>query len=278
MSLLSFVNDCVDVRERFKREFTKPKLEAKRELVAPPLTSNYATVGVAFDYLLRFHVQYLNRRAIERDAWVAERAIEYLEFDEDLHEKGETIIRKARRELARYRKSGRVTTALLESALSIATLDPIARADVGHEKIGIIDQGDVSDLHNLIKAVDKRLFKAKKLCLVNPTFGRTSVLVDGADADLVIDDTIIEIKTTKKMQLTRRDFNQVIGYYILHHIGGVGEIRPKPKITKVAIYFSRFGYLFVAPIGDIVNQATFPRFVKWFKERAAEEFPDVMLF
>ena len=95
----------------------------------------------------------------------------------------------------------------------------------------------------------------------------------GADADLVVDDTLIDIKTTKKLTLERGAFDQILGYYVLYHIGGVGEISPKPAITKVAIYFSRFGYLYVVPISELVDSTTFPEFVQWFQKRAAEAFP-----
>jgi hypothetical protein len=51
MSLTSFLNKNSDVREQFKQEFQKPPLQVKKELLAPPLTKRYSTVGTAFDYL-----------------------------------------------------------------------------------------------------------------------------------------------------------------------------------------------------------------------------------
>jgi hypothetical protein len=161
---------------------------------------------------------------------------------------------------------------LIESALLLATLDPIYRAGVGHEMIGTTDKNDIQDLKNLISAVDSKLFTANKLCLVNPTFGSASALVGGADADLVIDDTIIDIKTVKNLSLDSNAFNQLLGYYVLHQIGGVGTVNPKPNITKVSIYFSRYGYYHVMQLDKIINPKTFPQFVKWFEQRAKEEF------
>ncbi|RLJ00615.1 MAG: hypothetical protein DRP08_06425 [Candidatus Aenigmatarchaeota archaeon] len=51
-------------------------------------------------------------------------------------------------------------------------------------------------------------FKPKKICILNPTFGRASELVHGADCDLVIDDTIIDIKTTQETKFRRDYFSQ----------------------------------------------------------------------
>jgi hypothetical protein len=157
------------------------------------------------------------------------------------------------------------------------SIDPIVRAGVGHENIGLIYKHDVQDLKNLIGAIEPRLFKARKLCLLNPTFGKASLLVGGADADLVIDDTIIDIKTTKNLTCLPRDFHQLIGYYVLHQIGSIGETRAKLKIKNVAIYFSRFAYLHSFEIKEIIEPSTFPEFLKWFETRALKENKDIAI-
>jgi len=277
MSLTSFYKDNADVRDRFRQEFNKPKFLAKNDLVVPPLTTRYSTVGTAFDYLLRFLIQHLNPHTIDKGYWVAETAVELLADDAKLYVKGEKITSRARKELATFLKKGQMSDALIESALLLATLDPIYRAGLGHETIGVLHKDDIQDMKNLISAVDKKLFTSKTLCMINPTFGSASELVGGADADLVMDDTIIDIKTTKKLTLERSALDQVLGYYVLHHISGVGELTPKPTITKVAIYFSRYGFLYTVPLSDLVDSLTFPKFVQWFKRRAAEAFPSVTM-
>lgn len=40
-------------------------------LKAPPQTKNYSIVGTAFDYLLRFYLERINRNVI-KDRWVAD--------------------------------------------------------------------------------------------------------------------------------------------------------------------------------------------------------------
>ncbi|MGI0133516.1 MAG: hypothetical protein ACREBW_00965 [Candidatus Micrarchaeaceae archaeon] len=266
MSLTSFL-DNADVRERFGQEFSKPKFLVSQELIAPPITKHYSTVGTAFDYLLRFVIRQLNSHAIDKGPWIADTAVGLLAHDPPLAEKGAKIVSSARRHLKEYLKTGQMSDALIESALLLATLDPIYRAGIGHDMVGIVDKSDVLDLKAILSAVDDRTFTATSLCLLNPTFGEASKLVGGADADLAIDDTLIDIKTTKKLALDRTTFNQVLGYYILHCISGVGELNPKPTITKLALYFSRYGYLHVMQISEVINSTTFPAFVRWFQRR-----------
>lgn len=109
------------------------------------------------------------------------------------------------------------------------------------------------------------------MCLLNPNFGEGSRLVQGADADVLIDDTLIEIKTTKKLEFKREYFDQLMGYFILNQVSGIGSLSPKPQINKLAVYFSRFGYLYTFNVYDVVDWRTFPAFVDWFVNRAREE-------
>ena len=276
MSLTSFLDDNSDVREQFKQEFRKPPLQVKKELLAPPLTTKYSTVGTAFDYILRFYVKYLNPDTVDTGYWIAEIALTLLQNYPALYAKGEKIILQAKEREAAFLQTGQITDELIESTLSLAYLDPIYRANRGHGYVGTpIDKKDIDDVRKLISIVPLDYFKAKNLCMLNPTFGIASQMVGGADADIVIDDTIIDIKTTKKLEFRLRDFQQVLGYYVLHQIGGLGRLQPKPEIKKVSIYFSRYAYLHTLDLEDIVNEDTFPKFVDWFKERATQEYGEI---
>ena len=286
MSLTSFLRDK-DVRDRFRQEFQKPRFSAKKDLLAPPLTKRYSLVGTAFDYLLRFYVQRLNPQAVT-GRWVAELSVSHplsplltnvvldadtgrISFTEtDQTRKVRQIIEQAKKVHSNYLSSGEVTDEVIESTLLLAQLDPVFRAGFVDENIGTVHKEDVADLRNLISIVNPEVFRARELCLLNPTFGGGSRLVGGADADLVIDDTIIDVKTTKKLELQRKHFDQLIGYYVLHEIAGVGELRPKPEITKVAIYFSRYAYPYVLDLHEVIDGRTFPDFIRWFKDRASE--------
>ena len=260
-----------DVHEHFQKQFIKPRFSIKKDMLAPSLSTDRARlVGTAFDYLLRFYLQYLNPKAVCR-RWVAEEAVNRLTTDQGLHRKGQEIIEGAKKNVAKFLKTGEITDELIKSAVLLAGLDPIVRAGVGQEHIGLVHNHDIQDLRKLMGVIEPQLFKSRKLCLLNPTFGKASLLVGGADADLVIDDTIIDIKTTKNLTCLPRDFHQLIGYYVLHQIGAIGDIKPNLKIKKIALYFSRYAYLHSFEIKEIIDPSTFPEFLKWFEKRARKE-------
>ena len=288
MSLTKFVQEK-DVKERLRQEFQKPRFSVKKDLLAPPLTTRYSLVGTAFDYLLRFYVQYLNPEAVAK-RWVAELSLTQplsplltnvvvssasgtiVSFTETVQTRRvQRIIEQAKRAHLEYLSSGEITDKLIKNTLLLAQLDPIYRARFVDENIGTVHKEDVADLRNLISIVDPDVFRARRLCLLNPTFGEASRLVGGADVDLVIDDTIIDVKTTKKLELRRQYFDQLMGYYVLHEVAGVGELRPKPEVTKVAIYFSRYAHMYVVELHEVIDRQAFPGFVRWFKDRASTQ-------
>jgi len=294
MSLTSFL-DNRDIKEKFRQEFPKPRFTIKRELLAPPVTNHYTLVGTAFDYLMRFYLKHLNPMAITNE-WVAERSLETflclrgipcynadnrkLDLEESVSSLSRNdrvvfrsiqgIIEQAKEKYAEFLNSGKVTNQVIKSVLLLGQLDPIFRARVVDVNIGIIDNKDVKDLKSLISLVDPRTFKAKRICVLGPTFGKASALVGGADVDLVIDNMIIDIKTTSKLELQRTYFNQLVGYYILCKIGGIDGMPSGLRIKRLGLYFSRYAYLYVLSVPDIINEYTFSNFVEWFKRRTGE--------
>lgn len=283
MSLTSFLQNK-DIRAKFSQEFTKPRFNLKKEILAPPVTKHYGLVGTAFDYLMRFYIEHLNPEAIT-STWVAEHAVERMEklglaffqgsvvgIDSDLLVKGERIISQARTVYSNYLKSGVMNNEVIRSALLLAQLDTYFRAGIVDENFGVVDEGDIMDLQTLVSIINPDVFRAKELCMLNPTFGEASQLVGGADADLVIDNMLIDIKTTSRLELKRDDFNQLVGYYILFNIGGIDDAPFEPKIERLVIYSSRYAELLVFPIREVIDERGIASFIEWFKMRADELF------
>lgn len=288
MSLTSLLANK-DVKERFRQEFQMPVFAIRSELLAAPLSNRYSLVGTAFDYLLRFYLKKLNPDAVT-NKWIAENSISHplspllkdvvidgntgkISYTEtELTKKAAQIIEQAKANYSEYLSSGQITDSLIETTLRLAQLDPVFRARVVDQNLGNVFKEDVDDLRHLITIVKPELFKAKCLCLLNPTFGEASRLVGGADADLFIDQAIIDIKTTKKLELQRDHFNQLIGYLVLHEIGGIGELTQKPEISTVGIYFSRYAYLYTIDLQSVIHQETFADFVNWFTDKAKQEY------
>jgi hypothetical protein len=254
MSLTSFIKGSQEYRDLIRQNLAKPKFNAG-SMRAEPKTLNYGLVGTAFDYLLRFKIERENK--CETTPWIASRLEHY-----PLEEK---IIFEARSLLSKYLKTGKMTDALMESALKLATIDNVVRSGQGADQIGIVDPLDLVDLSNLYGLIDAGKFKSKQFCYLNPTFGMALELVNGADADLIIDDALIDIKTTIKPDFTRPYFEQLIGYYLLHVIDC--EHRNVPvSIQKLGIYFSRHGCLFLMTVADLIDESKLPSIVSAFRD------------
>jgi len=252
-------------------------------------------MGTAFDYLLRFYLKRLNPQAVER-RWVAENVVTVFMYkdgfaidadtgevevvpelmphkaDVAMFHKIKRILSEAKTAYKLYVKTGKITNALLTSTILLANLDIIFRTGPFEDYVELdtVSDEDIKDLVNLTNIIDLKVFKAKKICLLNPTFGEASKLVGGADADLVIDDTLVEIKTTKKLELQRRYVNEIIGYYCLYKIGAIDGLPQDCRIKDFAVYFSRHAYLHRIPVKDCIGQVNFQKFLNWFKERAGK--------
>jgi hypothetical protein len=70
----------------------------------------------------------------------------------------------------------------------------------------------------------------------------------------------------------------VVAYQIAPYQNGmvtimIPQIRFSDRpLTRVGIYFARFGYLHTIDLDGIIRPETFPNFVKWFVARARQEY------
>jgi hypothetical protein len=271
MSLTSFL-DLKDVKAKFRETFLKPSLSPLGEMRAAPLTKNYSLVGTAFDYLLRF---YLERHDwfTQSFGWIAQMASfsPLVEQDLILAEQIKGIVREAQEQHKAYLRHGQLTEGLIRSCLFLAQLDPVFRRKVIVPDLGRVDGQDIIDLNNLLSLVTPDTLKPEKICLLDATFGASS-LVGGADVDLVIDDLIIDIKTTIDPTLRRKHFNQIIGYYMLYRLAGINGAPNNHRINRLAIYSSRYASLQIFPVSQIASEAEFETFSHWFVDRAKKQF------
>lgn len=272
MSLTSFLENNADVRAQFRAHFTKPDFKFKSPILAPPLTESYGLVGTAFDYLLRFYLVKLNPDTEQKDAWVADQGLEILLAHAD-RKRAHLALRlmiQAKERYITFLKSNRMrpSPALIEASVWLASFDAVYRAGIVDVKLQQrVPDLLVKDLTKLLALVPEELFRAKKRCILNPTFGRGSLLVGGADGDLIVDDTLIDIKTTKHLTFEREFFNQLVGYYVLSCIGGIDDCA-KGKIRHVAIYYARYGVLHRVCLSDCHKASDLPRFIRWLQKRA----------
>lgn len=84
--------------------------------------------------------------------------------------------------------------------------------------------------------------------VLNPTFEGSSD-VGGADADMVIDGCLIDIKSTVQPKLDSEYLYQVAGYLLL-------DYTDRLNINTLGIYMARQGMLFTWPVSEFLYQLT----------------------
>ena len=68
----------------------------------------------------------------------------------------------------------------------------------------------------------------------------------GAECDLILKDTLIDIKTNKDLIVTQYMICQLIGYYFL-------ALKENIEIKKIGIYFARYDYLHLIEVKDLIK-------------------------
>ena len=263
---LSSITRTPECSALFKKYATKPTLlPLKSSQIVRSRTSNPSQIGTAFDYLLRFQLERWFPRA-KSSSWVAESAIENLAVqDFAFYVEG---MESAIEHWGKFLKNGKTSDELIASAVFLAQSDLVSRRVVFENPFRSPSADDILELRELLKKVDRALFAPKKALLLNPTFGLGAFLIGGADCDLVRDDCLIDIKTTKDRRLTWETFNQLCGYYLLSRFDRIDQAPKSLRIRKIAVYWSRYGVLDEWLTGDIANESSWAVMENRFRKLA----------
>jgi hypothetical protein len=246
----------------------KPETPRPKNLVAPPHSKNYAIVGTAFDYLLRWYLQATHASVLCGDTWIAEEAIEMIGTRRRAI--AEKSVATAKHRHQRALSTRKIGVDLARSAIELARLDTVFRCGLGEEAIGTrVSPGDITDLLHLLSVVPRAKFLSPQTCLLNPDFN-ASAIVGGADADLVLGDTLVEVKVTIDNKINKLYFNQLIGYVLLYRLGGFAGIRRQPKLRRIGVYMARYAELVTWNLADIAAEQTFAKAAAWFKRHSSQ--------
>lgn len=244
MSLTSMLKgntkECIELQSIIKsinideNKIIETNLENK--IVVPYRLSNYkkaGLVGTAFDYVARFILkkyQYsINGIITNEKTYVAKKGLDILICKDDSKaEKAEQCYEKALDLIDEYIKTSNVDIVqIINVAIFLAKLEYVYRSGYiqNAEIIRILftkeSQNVIDEIYNLQDSFEKNFinnhFKMKEnpyTVFYNPTFGMCSAVVGGADADIIMDNTIIDFKTTKNLNSIKKDFEQILGYYL----------------------------------------------------------------
>lgn len=272
MSLKKFLQDK-EVKEKFRKTFKKPKIDFNEEIIIQPASKNYTCIGIVFDYILRLYISKINSNVSVDNYLIAEKIMPILKGRKKID--AEVSIIMTKEAIERYFSMSGLDDELIILLLQISHYDIVyrtGRIDYIPDDIGKIDINDVFDIKSLYKILTTQTWLKGNKCILNPSFNKASVLVSGADADLIIDDMLIDIKVTKQKGLNRDHFNQLIGYYILNRLDNININQEYQNINKLAIYSARYGKLLSFKIIDIADEDTIKEFCNWFILKAGNVY------
>jgi hypothetical protein len=225
----------------------------------------FSVVGAAYEMWFRFHLQKLHQ--IQKDVGLNENMkyglLKYKQDNPlDFDSKKEKVI-SAWAFCTDYIHQERVNNrVLLESCMELGLMDLYYHGNV---MLGYTEQ-ELYELYRLIQYaypyVVKTFIGGNFHC--NPDFGRWGLAMEGADADIILDDLLFDIKTVTQNGYDERFIgytHQIIGYYCLAQLEG-----NYPDIQKLGIYFARHNQLIYFHIDDLKNQFDFKAFLEAFRE------------
>lgn len=260
MSMTFLLKKDPTIRSALSQWFTKPRLVPPPAILVPRGSSAPAEIGTAFDYLLRF---FLNRNVADTRSslWVAESATIFVSGERRKHLM--SILTHARAVESEYIATGNVTDELMAVCVDLARADLILR--IGRtEFLGTpVLEESVRELWDLFNLLDPGQWQADRPCILNPTFGEASSAVGGADADLIWNGHLIEVKTSSRPGFQLRDFQQIVCYYLLHRIAGVGSGMTGGGVNGIGFYLSRAGVRVTWRIEELIGLAQLEEATEW---------------
>lgn len=232
----------------------KDQFKFSKDCIACPKTKNYSLIGTAFDYLLRSELKRLHPWAIEK-RFIAENSIllvkKHIEENGYFQSKNEKLGRRElhkmeivlddyNEKLANFLACGVLKDDFIEANIKFARMDSIFRAGIYDDVEKKVDPLDINDMRMLYNLIPEEFKKPFDPILLDPDFGEASVKIGGADVDLVIGYSMIDIKTTKEMKLDEYTWSQIVGYLILADVAKRSD-KTFPNIENLGFYFSRYG-------------------------------------
>jgi hypothetical protein len=269
------------LRQRFPQtaiitKETNTKLRASKALLPPTHPWPYDKIGLAIDYRIRYCFDITPSRQLI--AWAGAHMLPYLVGDEGelikgpyslefvgafftrldafletIHPVGRKLESEAERDLARYCFVLALFEEVFREGVDGRTKDgPLFVPEPKQsfeELLAIAEDAWIDDLCQLTALFHE---KCQHLLLqpfnLNPTFAGSGD-VGGADADLIADGCLIEIKTSKQMQIDADWLHQLVGYVLL-------DYNDEHHINSVGIYMVRQGLLFTWPLADFLRLLT----------------------
>lgn len=191
---------------------------------------------------------------------------EILEF----YNYAKNFLKKYDRDLS-FEKVKMIPDEIFIIAIKLSKLEQFYRSGKLARNFDYISDKDINDLKALIKIFDRNKLDAERYCLCGPYFASKGIHVSGFDMDLVLDNTIVDIKTTSSRPLIKSHVYQLVIYYLLSKVFGIEGYPVKQRIERIAIYYVRYDYMWSSDIKDLLDPKGEVKLKKWIRARVVSD-------
>lgn len=255
MSVFSLIRRS-KVRAAIDEYMTKPPTPDGVKMKVPPSDGGSAyLVGMAFDYATRLGLEERGAPPTELKQLAGGRIGSwYGERYPRIGHRFEQVQRLLDRDVTT--QSGRLSRYVARACYYLSELEVVGRASRTEQLNREPTAEELTELQELFDIIPWGEFEADDHQLLNPTFGLGSRIVNGADADLLVDNRIIDIKTVKRLQVRSRAMRQLVVYAILanHYCAETPTAEWNGEVESLGIYFARAGCLAEFPLRDVISK------------------------
>lgn len=180
-----------------------------------------------------------------------------------------------------YVKTGMNTDGVVQAALFNSGWKPDDEVQSWVDQAAIEDDL-LTEMKELFNLLGKQDWGDGKIAFEGPKFGHYRHILPG-EGDFLVDDLLVDIKTTENRSFTNSFWRQLLMYYVLNDIqrelhqadSRTGREKfddPYPEITRVGIYFARYGELQTIDIDEVIQDTDrYEEFRAWIVDKAIEE-------
>lgn len=270
MSLTDLIRTDPEVRAQLAAALTRPQFRSASCLI-PARSTRRNVTGTAFDYLLRFE---LHRRhpglAVHAGWWVAELGGR----GAPQPRKTQAFLKSTRALVHAYVQGQADVREVALACTVLAKLDLMYRSGWVDPDLLTPLPEMAEELLALLDVVPFENFRAARHLVLNPTFGKAGAAVGGADADLVVDDLLIDVKTTATAKVSLDELRQLAGYVLLWRTGGLHvlaspghQVVVPATIRRVGLYYARYGQLVTVDLNDFLPAPGGDLLTAWWRAR-----------
>ncbi len=224
--------------------------------IIPEGQINWGFVGAAFDYRMRYFFTVTppdHFNAAKGAKFSPEIYLLFKEFSTNLTDflslndpRARVLSSESERQLLSYCYVLAIYESLFRARVATNPLFNLPAGASTVDQLSMAPVAAIDDLYNLTNAaVDtlKNLFV--KPIIANPTF-TGSKDVGGADGDLIIENCLVEIKTTKATSLDKEMIYQLLGYVLL-------DYDDEYHMDEIGFYLSRVPALIKFPLEEAIE-------------------------